>query len=98
MRLLNNCIEQYQSTFPVDWIESFDWSDTSMHITHYTDGLQRINDYIVSCFEIICKSVIAGEYEIRTSSILSYISIHYKILSSEVHRIGHSQYASFFPG
>lgn len=38
-----------------------------------------------------------GEYEIRTLPILSYISIHYQIASLEVHRIGHSRYASFFP-
>lgn len=36
-----------------------------------------------------------GEYEIRTLPILSYISIHYQIASLEVHRIGHSRYASF---
>lgn len=83
MRLLNNCIEQYQSTFPVDWIESFDWSDTSMHITHYTDGLQRINDYIVSCFEIICKSVIAGEYIVNESSVKSNLDALYNLIENE---------------
>lgn len=72
MRFLNNCIEEYKSYFPVDWIGNIcDWDDESESDIeqNYTSGLQRIDDYIKKCFELVSKSVISGEYIVNEKNI-----------------------------
>ena len=62
---IRKCIEAYLSTFPVDWIESYDWSDKKKFDEYHKDGVKKITNFIESFFIFFCRSIISGEYIIK---------------------------------
>lgn len=60
---IQDFINEYQKTLPVDWIESsYNWTNSTQGKAYYSDGIQRINKVIDLCFIYFSKSVISGEY------------------------------------
>lgn len=60
---IQDFINEYQKTLPVDWIESsYTWTNSTQGKAYYSDGIQRINKVIDLCFIYFSKSVISGEY------------------------------------
>lgn len=70
---IQDFINEYQKTLPVDWIESsYNWTNSTQGKAYYSDGIQRINKVIDLCFIYFSKSVI---YSVFTTY---YYSIFYK--------------------
>lgn len=67
MTQINKCLEEYKATFPVDWIDEYDWTDATQYQVNYKNGITKINNFIESCFVGFSRSVISGEYLIKDS-------------------------------
>ena len=82
-RYVNECLKQYTSLFPVDWVEEYDWEgDVDACEQNYKKGISRITDFVEYCFIGISKSIISGEYVIKTE-IDHDLSTFREILSNE---------------
>ncbi len=62
---IDKIIKEYQTIFPVDWIETLDWTDKSKNQISYKYGIQLIDKFSESFFVALSKSVISGEYLVR---------------------------------
>lgn len=57
--------KEYQTDFPIDWIENLDWSNKAQSQLSYKQGIQLIDKFSESFFVALSKSVISGEYLVR---------------------------------
>ncbi len=56
----SKCIEKYNSSFPVDWINSLDW-ESDDELT-FIIAISGISDFYKELFILLSKSVLSGEY------------------------------------
>lgn len=80
--LIQGCIDTYNSCFTIDWIEDYDWNDTTKHNDNYKNGIQKIKNFSELCFVEFSKSLIAGEY-ILYSSVDSDLEKFERIVENE---------------
>lgn len=65
MTQIDRCLQEYKTRFPVDWIETYKWADTTKWQEYYKNGITIINNFIEYCFISFSRSVISGEYLIK---------------------------------
>ena len=62
--IIFECIEEYKNRFSMDWIESYSWEPLKEQKS-YEEAIQKITEYVESCFITFSKSIISGEYILR---------------------------------
>lgn len=60
---IQDVIVGYEKSFPLDWINSLDWEKDDIS---YYDGKKLINNYIEYFFTAISKSILSGDYILRS--------------------------------
>ena len=63
---VNECSKRYASVFAIDWIEEYSWDEPLNCEQSYKQGISKISDFVEYCFIEISKSIISGEYVIKT--------------------------------
>lgn len=63
---VNECSKRYASVFAIDWIEEYRWDEPLICEQSYKHGISKISDFVEYCFIEISKSIISGEYVIKT--------------------------------
>lgn len=58
---IEEIIELYKSLFPVNWLDSYDWSAGNEEVS-YDKALERIVSFDQDVFFLFSQSVLAGEY------------------------------------
>ena len=60
---LEKLVAHTQDVFPMDWLERYDWNNITEQ--DFLSILGKIDEYVVSAFVAISKSILSGEYLIR---------------------------------
>lgn len=59
---ITDCIDKYKKHFSPDWINQLSWENESSSVVSFQNGRIIIEQYIISCFIFLTKSVLSGEY------------------------------------
>lgn len=64
---LEKLVVHTRECFPVDWLERYDWDTVTEQ--ELISIFEKIDEYVESAFVVIAKSILSGEYLIRTNII-----------------------------
>lgn len=75
MTYIKSCYDEYLRAFPQDWIDSLDLSSSPDKIQEsLKSGFDKINLFSEVAFDCFSKSVLTGEYVLKSNNISKTLS------------------------
>lgn len=72
-RFIQEIIEDHKKTFPISWIEKYNWSDVSDKES-YVVCRKHIHDFIIRTILSFSKSILSGDFLLRSTNELDLLS------------------------